>query len=162
MSRSPGTTMCRTGAAQQRRHDRTRPAVPAREAAAFGEFGAAEGVKGLHHLRTPLGRPGTDVSAGEPAAVASGHAGIAVTESDTAEIADRQALAAYHHRLRDIDTELDEAADRADQGRLDRLRLEREALLDEVRTGTSCRYDPDPARPVTWLLDPPKTDRADE
>lgn len=25
-------------------------------------------------------------------------------------------------------------------------------LRDTVRTGASCRYDPDPARPVTWLL----------
>jgi len=24
---------------------------------------------------------------------------------------------------------------------------------DTVRTGTVCRYDPDPARPVTWILD---------
>ncbi len=149
------------------------------------------------------------MSAVELSAAAAGHAGVAVTESDTAQIADRQALAAYRRRLRDIDAELDEAADRADQGRLDRLRLEREALLDEirtatglagrqrrfaatderarvavrkaivsaldriarhdaslarllrdtVRTGASCRYDPDPARPVTWLLDPPKPGR---
>ena len=25
-------------------------------------------------------------------------------------------------------------------------------LRDTVHTGASCRYDPDPARPVTWLL----------
>nr|BFD95560.1 hypothetical protein KitaXyl93_69200 [Kitasatospora sp. Xyl93] len=182
-----------------------------------GEEGATfalPDLRGLHHLRTLLGRPGTDVSAGELAATASGHPGLAVTESDTGEIADRQALAAYHRRLDDIDAELDDAAEWADQGRLDRLRLEREALLDEiraatglggrrrrfgstderarvavrkavvaaldrvarhdaplarllrdtVRTGASCRYDPDPARPVTWLLDPrtrsgpPRTD----
>ncbi|MDY0813047.1 hypothetical protein [Kitasatospora purpeofusca] len=93
----------------------------------------------------------------------------------------------------------------ADRGRIDRLRLERESLLHELRaatglggrprrfsstnerarvavrkavvsaldriaaqdsslagllrdtvhTGASCRYDPDPARPVTWLLGPP-------
>jgi hypothetical protein len=28
-------------------------------------------------------------------------------------------------------------------------------LRDTVRTGTVCRYDPDPARPVRWLLDEP-------
>jgi hypothetical protein len=26
-------------------------------------------------------------------------------------------------------------------------------LHDCVRTGSSCRYDPDPARPVAWVLD---------
>ena len=25
-------------------------------------------------------------------------------------------------------------------------------LKDTVNTGATCRYDPDPARPVTWLL----------
>ena len=112
---------------------------------------------------------------------------------------------AYRTRLRDIDGELAEADSWADEGRLARLRLEREALLDQVgaaaglsgrrrmfssaderarvavrkaiaasltriehqdpalarllrdavRTGANCRYDPDPARPVTWMLDPP-------
>ena len=27
-------------------------------------------------------------------------------------------------------------------------------LRDTVRTGAFCRYEPDPARPVSWLLDP--------
>ena len=26
-------------------------------------------------------------------------------------------------------------------------------LRDTVRTGAVCRYDPDPARPVRWILD---------
>jgi hypothetical protein len=26
-------------------------------------------------------------------------------------------------------------------------------LRDSVRTGSTCRYVPDPARPVTWILD---------
>ncbi len=25
--------------------------------------------------------------------------------------------------------------------------------IDGVRTGWACRYDPDPARPVTWVLE---------
>ncbi|WP_405669742.1 hypothetical protein [Streptomyces sp. NBC_01530] len=165
-------------------------------------------LKGLHYLRELLRNPGTDLNALDLSATASGHAGIAVTDSDTADIADRQALAAYRRRLRDIDAELDEAASWTDQGSLDRLRFEREALLDEIRTatglggrrrrfsstnerarvavrkaiasaldridhhdaalarllrdtihtGASCRYTPDPGRPVTWLLDPPKTE----
>jgi hypothetical protein len=28
-------------------------------------------------------------------------------------------------------------------------------LRDTVHTGLSCRYEPDPDRPITWLLDPP-------
>lgn len=28
-------------------------------------------------------------------------------------------------------------------------------LRDTVRTGASCRYDPDPSRPITWILDSP-------
>jgi hypothetical protein len=28
-------------------------------------------------------------------------------------------------------------------------------LRDTVHTGAVCHYDPDPARPVRWLLDPP-------
>ncbi len=28
-------------------------------------------------------------------------------------------------------------------------------LRDTVRTGATCRYDPDPARQVSWLLDRP-------
>ncbi|MGZ4707257.1 MAG: ATPase, partial [Acidimicrobiales bacterium] len=27
-------------------------------------------------------------------------------------------------------------------------------LRDATRTGTACRFDPDPARPVEWILDP--------
>ena len=122
------------------------------------------------------------------------------------EIADRRALAADRQRLRDLDGELAEAESWADQARLTRLRLEREALLrevgaaaeaggrprrfssaderarvavreaiaaalarigqadpatarllrDTIRTGARCRYDPDPARPVSWLLDQPR------
>jgi hypothetical protein len=28
-------------------------------------------------------------------------------------------------------------------------------LRDTIRTGVTCRYDPDPGRPVDWILDPP-------
>ncbi|SDS68088.1 hypothetical protein SAMN05216371_0401 [Streptomyces sp. TLI_053] len=181
-------------------------------------------LRGLDHLRVLLGRPGADVSALDLSAAAPGRArtgtvtgtGTAadtgavidsgtVIDSETAEIADRRALAAYRTRLRDIDAELDDALSWADRGRTERLRLEREALLHELRaavglggrarrfsstnerarvavrkavvsaldriaardgplagllrdtvhTGASCRYDPDPTRPVTWLLDPP-------
>jgi hypothetical protein len=158
-------------------------------------------LKGLHYLRELARRPGADVAALDLAA--AGHGGGALAESPAGEVADTRALAAYRRRLRDIDAELDEARDWADEARVTRLELEREALLrevgaatglagrrrrfgsaderarvavrkaisaalarvaqrdaalarlfrDTVRTGAACRYDPDPARPVTWILD---------
>jgi hypothetical protein len=170
-----------------------------------GNIGTLSDLKGLHYLRHLLRRPGEDVAAGQLAAAASGHAGAVISEGSSDVIIDRQALAAYRARLRDIDSDLAEADSWADEGRLARLGLEREALLDQVaaaaglsgrhrrfssaderarvavrkaiaatltriehqdpalarllrdsvRTGASCRYDPDPARPVTWVLDPP-------
>jgi|SRR5690242_15464893 len=160
-------------------------------------------VRGLHHLRHLLRRPGVDVAALD---LAAGSSGTTVTDSSTGEIADRRALAAYRARLRELHEERADAADRADEARTARLDLEREALLgevaaatglggrprrfgsaqerarvtvrkaiaaalqrieaddpgvarllrDTVRTGASCRYDPDPERPVTWVLDGPE------
>lgn len=167
------------------------------------------GARGLHYLNHLLRRPGTDVSALDLAAAVAGHPGVSPSEADTGEVLDGQALAAYRVRLRDIDAELEEAESWADDARVARLRLEREALLaevsaatglggrprrfsstqerarvavrkaiasalerieardaalarllrDTVHTGTACRYDPDPARPVTWLLDAPTPTR---
>ena len=158
-------------------------------------------LKGLHYLRELARHPGADVAALELAA--AGQGGAVLAESPAGEVADTRALAAYRRRLRDIDAELDEARDWADEARVTRLGLEREALLrevgaatglagrrrrfgsaderarvavrkaisaalarvaqrdaalarlfrDTVRTGAACRYDPDPARPVTWILD---------
>ncbi len=175
---------------------------------AIGQDGAirtAPDLKGLHYLRHLLQRPGEDVAAAQLAAAARGHAGAMLSENSAGEIIDRQALMAYRTRLRDLDGELAEADSWADEGRIARLRLERQALLDQVgaaaglsgrrrrfssaderarvavrkaiaasltriehqdpalarllrdavRTGASCRYDPDPARPITWVLDPP-------
>ncbi|MEU6284567.1 hypothetical protein [Streptomyces sp. NPDC047028] len=163
-------------------------------------------LKGLHYLRELLRNPGVEMSALKLSSSAPGHAPVVVDDTDTGEVIDRQALAAYRERLREIDAELDDAGPWTGQADLARLRMEREALLAEVRaatglggrhrhfgssherarvavrktiasaldriqqhddalarllrdtlhTGTSCRYDPDPARPVTWLLDRPR------
>ena len=157
-------------------------------------------LKGLRYLRELARRPGADVTALDLAA--AGHGGGVLAGSLAGEVADDQALGAYRQRLRDIDAELDEAHDWADEARVTRLGMEREALLrevaaatglggrqrrfgsageqarvavrkaisaalarveqqdpalarlfrDTVRTGAACRYDPDPGRPVTWIL----------
>ena len=163
-------------------------------------------LKGLRYLRELARRPGADVAALDLAA--AGHGGGVLAETPAGDVADDQALAAYRQRLRDIDAELGEARDWADEARVTRLGMEREALLrevaaatglagrrrrfgsaderarvavrkaisaalarlarqdpafarllrDTVRTGAACRYDPDPARPVTWILDGQRAD----
>ncbi|WP_206778459.1 MULTISPECIES: hypothetical protein [Frankia] len=162
---------------------------------------AIPGVKGLHYLRHLVERPGQDISALVLSDAVAGHAGAGVGDSDAGELLDAQALAAYRRRLSEIDADLAEADAWADPVRLERARLERQALLDElaaatglggrrrragstrerarvavrkaivaavdridridpavarllrdtVRTGTTCRYDPDPSRPVRWV-----------
>jgi hypothetical protein len=57
-------------------------------------------------------------------------------ESGLGDVLDQQALSAYRRRLRDLDQELDEAEEWSDLGRLDTLRTEREALLDELASAT--------------------------
>jgi hypothetical protein len=170
-----------------------------------GRFGATARLpelRGLHHLRVLLQRPGQDVSALELAAAVAGHPGATLAEAG-GELIDLQALQAYRKRLAELDQELAEAESWMDPVRTDRLAAERGALLDEVaratgiggrlrqfassperartavrkaiaaafsrveehdpmlarllrdtvHTGSNCRYEPDPARPVTWRLD---------
>jgi len=168
----------------------------------FGTTGSLPDLRGLHHLRVLLQRPGQDVSALELAAASAGHPGATLAEA-TGEVIDLQALLAYRKRLAELDQELAEAECWADPVRIDRLAAERGALLDEVaratgiggrlrqfaapperartavrkaivsalsrieehdptlarllrdtvHTGSNCRYEPDPARPVAWRLD---------
>ncbi|MGV1009581.1 MAG: hypothetical protein ACOYBY_13365 [Dermatophilaceae bacterium] len=164
-----------------------------------GHMSVVREMKGFHYLAALLRRPNVDVAALDLSAAASGGA---VEESSTGEVIDRQALAAYRARLRDLSGELASAQALGDAGRVDRLVDEREFLLaevasatglagrsrrrggsaerarvavqksiataikrvgevdptlgrllrDTVRTGAACRYDPDPARPVDWVL----------
>jgi len=159
-------------------------------------------VKGLHYIRYLLQRPGVEVEAADLAAAVAGHPGVTISQADT-DVIDAEALRAYRSRLAEIDAELSEAQSWADEPRSGRLRIEREALLEEIgaatglggrrrrfssagerariavrkaivsalsrveqhdsslarqlrdslRTGRACRYDPDPARPVAWILD---------
>lgn len=70
-----------------------------------------------------LARPGRDVGAVELAG--------AVQAVDQA-VVDGPALRAYRARLRELDTEITDAEDAADLGRLAGLRGERDALTDEL------------------------------
>jgi hypothetical protein len=85
-------------------------------------------MPGLEYLRQLLHQPGRDLSADE------------LGQADTApgarrRIVVRQAIAAALSRLDMVDPEL--AAE----------------LRATVRTGLSCRYDPDPQRPTAWHLE---------
>jgi hypothetical protein len=162
---------------------------------------AVREMKGFHYLRILLQQPGIEISALDLSDWVAGHPGRSVHDTGYGEIIDRQALAAYRTRISEVDAELAEAEEWADDGRIARLRGERDALLDEVaaatglggrsrqrgtaaerarvavrkaiaaaidhlteidatlgrvlndcvRTGTTCRYDPDPTRPLTWV-----------
>ena len=153
-------------------------------------------LRGLHHLRMLVARPGSEVAAIDLV-------GAEVTEGDVGPVLDEQAKRAYRTRLAEIDAEIDEAGDWADPARHERALLEREALLgqlsaavglagrdrrsgataerarmavrkaitsalrrlqatdpalarlvrDGLQTGTTCRWEPDPGRPVRWVID---------
>jgi uncharacterized membrane protein len=57
-------------------------------------------------------------------------------ESGLGDLLDKQALKAYRQRLRDLEQELTEAQDWSDIGRLDAVRTERDALLNELARAT--------------------------
>jgi hypothetical protein len=142
--------------------------LPGQSVWSVGQVGDARllpDVKGLHYLRALLQHPGVEVTALDLSAMVAGH-GTTVAEPDVGPQLDRQALTAYRTRLRAIDEELDEAQSWADVARVERVEAERAALLREVagapatarllratvHTGSVCRYEPDPDRPVTWQL----------
>jgi hypothetical protein len=161
-------------------------------------------AKGLRYLRLLLARPHAALTPLELTAAVNGSPG-ATGQRDLGEVLDRRALAEYRRRLAELDRELDEARDHADQAATARLAAERGFLLDEigaatglsgrarhsggdserarvavqksitaaiqriasvdeptgrllrdtVRTGGTCAYEPDPGRPVHWVLDDP-------
>ncbi len=89
---------------------------------------AVAGLRGFGYLRELIRRPGRPVAALDLVGTGTG----VVAESGLGELADARALAAYRDRLRDLDEELAEAEEWADTGRLDAVRTERQALLDEL------------------------------
>ena len=101
----------------------------------IGPEGAAaplRALRGFGYLRELLRRPGQPVAALD---LVGAGTGVAV-QPGLGDILDKQALSAYRQRLRDLDQELTEAQQWSDLGRLDALRTERDALLDELAGAT--------------------------
>jgi hypothetical protein len=104
--------------------------------------------KGIRDLAVLLARPGQPVPAlelveaagGPPAAAAGGSLG---------PVLDATARRAYQRRLADLESELAEAEENADLGRLERLRAERSMLAAELAgalgLGGRARFAGDPA-----------------
>jgi hypothetical protein len=93
-------------------------------------------TKGLRDLHALLARPGTAVAALDLAAAPGGHRGPAPAgpdvlhpPSDTGEVVDAQARAAYRQRLRELDEAAAEADAAADIERSARIAAERDALV---------------------------------
>jgi hypothetical protein len=84
--------------------------------------------KGLRDLAELLRRPGQPVAALELVA----NAGGAPSEGDLGPVLDEQARRAYRRRLAELDREIDGADADADLARVERLRAERSALIDEL------------------------------
>lgn len=85
--------------------------------------------KGLSYLAYLLSRPRTLISAEELASIDAGRE--RTVQSGLGPVIDDRARRAYAQRLREIDEELEAAAD--DLGRRGRVEAERDALLDELR-----------------------------
>ena len=97
-----------------------------------GAVAPLRALRGFGYLRELLRRPGQPVAALD---LVGAGTGVAV-QSGLGDILDKQALKAYRQRLRDLDQELTEAEQWSDLGRLDVLRTERDALLDELARAT--------------------------
>jgi hypothetical protein len=88
-------------------------------------------LRGYTYLRELLRRPGQPVSAFDLVT-----AGAGVVQPGLGDVLDRQALDAYRRRLGDIDHDLLEAQEWSDTGRVQALRAERDALVDELTAAT--------------------------
>ena len=95
-------------------------------------------AKGVHDLAVLLTRPGIDVHA---ITLMSDVANL-VVDSGGGAMADRTAIASYRRRLADLDDDEAAATHHNDVGQIERLELEREALLAELRHVTTVTGTP--------------------
>ena len=91
---------------------------------------------GLRYLAQLLANPGREIKALDLAGGAPGAPESEALDSDAGELLDPQAKAAYGRRLSEIESELAEAEEWADEGRISKLGEEKEALVDEIRRAT--------------------------
>jgi len=96
---------------------------------------AVRAVKGLRYLQLLLARPHVELTALEMTAVVAGH-GVTVTQGDLGATLDRRAVAEYRRRIGELDTDLAQAREWADDERIARLAAERGLLLDEIARAT--------------------------
>ena len=94
------------------------------------EHGRLPHLKGVADIATLVRHAGQEVSALQLFGGWTGPIGSA------SELIDLEALDAYRHRLREIDADLEQAADDADLGRVESLQVERELLIAEVGRST--------------------------
>lgn len=85
---------------------------------------------GLQYLAMLLSRPGVEVHVFELSGT-----GVDTSGSDD-ELVDVQALGAYRERIRTLREELEDAEERCDLGRADKVRSELDALVDAVASAT--------------------------
>ncbi len=93
-------------------------------------------LKGLHYLRLLLERPGVDVEALVLSDAVAGHPGTELKQADAGAVIDDAAARAYRDRLAALDVELDNADARGDQQKAERAAVERDALLEQLRSAT--------------------------
>ena len=87
----------------------------------------AKDSKGLRDLARLLSEPGREVHVLDLVG-----AGAAVSTGDAGELIDARARAEYRRRLEDLETDIADATDAGDRGRLERLQVERDFLIDEL------------------------------
>ena len=124
-------------------------------------------MHGLAHLRALIEQPGVDLSAIDLWDAVHATNG----DSGTGTLVDQQALAEHRERLKEdppAPEERDDSTERSERARADVRRAIRTALArlelhdgevahelrTTIRTGATCRYEPDPFRPVEWHLAP--------
>jgi hypothetical protein len=90
-------------------------------------------LRGFGYLRQLLSRPHQPIAALDLVGAGTG----VVAEPGTGDLLDGQALTAYRQRLRDLERDLAEAEEWSDLGRIDAIRAERDALLDELARSTA-------------------------
>ncbi len=101
-----------------------------------GETVQVPNAKGLRDLHTLLGLPGEDVAVADLINPSGGKEVRASVRLSADDVLDQRAKAEYRQRLTRLDEQIDAALTRNDDDRAAELDVERDALLEELRTAT--------------------------